>query len=285
MDVSSYNELEFHVSFLVLCAALLHASWNAMLKGGSDKLLDGMLLLSVRGAVCIASLPFLPLPHPDSWPYLLTFILHILYFYSLSKIYETGELSITYSIMRGLPPLVVSLFMFLVMDENITPAGWAGIIAISVGVVTIEFTAKAPSLKAFTLSVVTACVIASYIVIDGLGARRSGNVVSFLMCFSLLQSVGFVLIALRLRGIQKCKDYAVKYWRRGLVGGTMSFLGYAILVWAATKAPISYVSALNSTSVLFASVIASMFLSESVKTNRALSSVVIVFGIVLVKLS
>jgi hypothetical protein len=58
--------LPLDVILLVLFGALLHATWNAIIKAGSDKSLDAALI-SAGGAVsALPFLPFLPLPHASA---------------------------------------------------------------------------------------------------------------------------------------------------------------------------------------------------------------------------
>ena len=55
---------------LVLLAALLHASWNTVVKSGPDKILDIVLVTTGAAALSGFVLPFLPAPSSASWPYL-----------------------------------------------------------------------------------------------------------------------------------------------------------------------------------------------------------------------
>lgn len=55
---------------VVLFAALLHATWNAIVKGGSDKLLTTVLVTGSASALAVLLLPFLPSPSPASWPFI-----------------------------------------------------------------------------------------------------------------------------------------------------------------------------------------------------------------------
>jgi len=126
-------------------------------------------------------------------------------------------------------------------------------------------------------------MIAAYSVVDGLGARASGHSTSFFVWFTLFQSVIYVAIVFRARGRRECVKHIRKRWKHGLLGGLMSYLAYAIVLWAMTKASIPYVSALRETSVLFASFIAVVFLGEPVQKSRVLSAAIISTGILILK--
>jgi drug/metabolite transporter (DMT)-like permease len=73
-------------------------------------------------------------------------------------------------------------------------------------------------------------------------------------------------------------------WRRGLGGGLAAFAGYAIVVWAMTRAPIATVAALRETSVVFATIIGVAALGEPFHSQRAIAVLVILAGIVLLRI-
>ena len=70
--------LSWPVAGAVLFGALLHASWNALVKSSTDKALD-TAVIHVLGS--IVALPFLlvfGLPPVAAWPYIGTsFVIHI----------------------------------------------------------------------------------------------------------------------------------------------------------------------------------------------------------------
>ena len=56
---------------IVLCGALLHAGWNALVKGGRDPFLSSVLVASGAALLSLPILPFLTPPASASWPYAL----------------------------------------------------------------------------------------------------------------------------------------------------------------------------------------------------------------------
>ena len=93
---------------LVLCAAVLHATWNTLVKFSSDRLLV-VACMDVVGVLCaILLLPFVSLPPAEVWPWLLgATVLQLLYRVLLIEAYKVGDLGLVYPLMRGLSPLVV----------------------------------------------------------------------------------------------------------------------------------------------------------------------------------
>jgi len=68
------------IALAVLAAALLHASWNALIRGAGDKRLYTLLLHAFSAALGAAGLLFTGLPAPASWPYLaLSAVIHSAY--------------------------------------------------------------------------------------------------------------------------------------------------------------------------------------------------------------
>lgn len=52
--------MDGHVLLLVLAAALLHATWNSIVKGGSNKLFESSMNALGGGLGALLILPFLP---------------------------------------------------------------------------------------------------------------------------------------------------------------------------------------------------------------------------------
>src|SRR2546423_13466712 len=62
--------MELGITLAVLGAALLHATWNALVKGSSDKQLDTVAVSAGAGVIAFLLIPFLPWPAQASWPWL-----------------------------------------------------------------------------------------------------------------------------------------------------------------------------------------------------------------------
>lgn len=75
--------------FVLACvvrAAILHASWNAVLRGGSDRLWSMTLMMIAVTCVTAITLLFVPWPNAASWPYVIaSAIIHAGYNYPLSE--------------------------------------------------------------------------------------------------------------------------------------------------------------------------------------------------------
>src|SRR5437763_917991 len=98
------------VLLVVLFGALLHASWNLLVKSRRNKQLATALVYAISGILSGIALPFLPSPSPASWSYLAASTLtELLYGVLLAAAYRVGDLSHAYPLMRGTAPLLVAI--------------------------------------------------------------------------------------------------------------------------------------------------------------------------------
>jgi len=174
-------------AILVLFAALLHASWNALLKGGRD----GLWTMTVMGiATCLACailLPFMPSPAIASWPYIAgSALLHVGYNAFLVRAYRRGDFGSVYPIARGSSPLLVTLGAALVAKEWPPLSGIAGILLVSGGIISLAFRGRRLPESGIFYALGTGVFIAAYSITDGMGGRLSGNTVSYTLWLCLL---------------------------------------------------------------------------------------------------
>ncbi len=273
------------VSIAVLLAALLHASWNAMIKGGGDVLHDTAGI--VVGAMLIG-LPFLfvlPVPPAAAWPFIAASVAaHLAYYWLMVSAYRAGDLSLVYPLMRGVAPLITALAGVFLLGELPPPVAWLGMLLVSGGVFLLGYRAlgHAPSRAAVVFALANAVVIALYTLIDGRGARVSGNAWSYIVWLFVLDGIPFSLWMLATHRASFL-GHLRRRSRRALVGGGLSAAAYAISVWAMTKAPVALVASLRETSVLFATLIGARLLRERLTARRWSGVVAVVLGVLALK--
>ena len=274
------------VTAAVLAAALLHATWNALIKASRDIVADTALVVAGAALVACVLLPWLPAPARPSWPYLLaSAAVHQGYFALLAAAYRRGDLSFAYPLMRGLPPLAVALVGAFVLAEPASPWLWAGIGAISCGVLCIGGLHPRRLLqhsRAAAVALANVVLIASYTVIDGLGVRLAGDAAAYGLWLFLGTAVPYVPIALWLRR-DAWRAHVRKHWWRGLLGASLSIAAYVIALWAMMRAPIAAVAALRETSVIFAALIGTLLLREPFGRHRIVGAGMVAAGIALLK--
>ncbi|MBL8544886.1 MAG: EamA family transporter [Hyphomonadaceae bacterium] len=261
-----------------ILSAVIHASWNAVLKGGTDRVTDSFLIAVGglgAGLLIILSMGALP---PAAWPYVtLTVAIHLAYWFCLFKGYDAGDMSHVYTLSRGMAPILVALGAALTVSEIPPPLKMLGIAFVSIGVFTVGASPRAP-LKATLWAGAIGLCIASYSLVDALGARATGNAVLFLGWSMALMSAPMAAFAFWRRGWSRLlKDAAVAPWR-GIGIGIISFAGYGLVLWAQTFAPIAQVTALRETSVVWGALIAFVFLRERLGVRRWLGAAIVAAG-------
>jgi len=280
-------ELTLGVTFAVLGAGLLHAGWNALLKsaGGGDSLLDTATVVAGSTICSLMALPFFPPPQAGAWPFLAASgVIHFGYYLTLSQAYRTGDLSFAYPLMRGTAPLIVTVLGAIFLRELPSAHVFAGILLISIGIIGIAFARRErhPPAAAYW-AFANAGIIAVYTLVDGAGARASGNAFGYVLYLTVIEGAVF-LAWIRSRRGAAAVTYVRRQWRRGLVGGFCSVAAYGIVLWAMTRAPVAAVSALRETSVIFAALIGALWLKEGFGLARLAGAATVVIGVATLKL-
>ena len=274
----------------VLCGAMLHASWNALIKSGNDKALDTALVHSLGALIALPFMLWFGPPPRAAWPFIAaSLFIHIAYYVALVGAYQHGELGLTYPIMRGFAPLLVALASGAFIGEAPTPVAWLGIAGITLGVALVGLAHPGEALhhrKALMFAFANAAIIAIYTVVDGRGVRASvvddfGALRYVLMLFVLdgIAYPSFVWLRRSAAGRRAIIRYARQRWPVAALGGAASIGSYAIALWAMTRAPVASVAALRETSVLFAALLGTLLLKERFGVQRAVGTSVIVGGV------
>jgi drug/metabolite transporter (DMT)-like permease len=278
--------LEPTVFIAVIAAAVLHAVWNAVVKGSDDKHL-GMTAV-VLGHVPLSAIVLLIVPTPDvaSWPFLIGGVaLHTGYQLFLLNSYRIGDLTQVYPIARGTAPILVAVVSVVFLGVALSAMQLLPVFMIAVGIVSLSFVRRSDGLRnprAAMLAFATGCFIAAYSLVDGLGARQAGTALGFYAWLSLINAFVFALImAIAKPGlIRRVHIEAVPAL---IIGGTASFIAYALVVWAFTQAPIALVTALRETSIIAALLIGVFFLKERLDLAKVAATVITLSGAILLR--
>ena len=272
----------------ILLGAALHATWNAFVRSAGNKFLDTILALLGMGFWAGCILPFVPFPDAASWPYLIASILiHVAYFLLVVLSYRDAELSFAYPIMRGTAPAFSAILAAYLLKESPSLIGWIGVFLISSGVVVLSLDSwRSGSLKRSSLFIAlsNAGVIVIYTLVDGVGVRLSGYALSYIG-WAFFSPIVPIFLALLIRWRGAAASYVRHNLKRGMISGACILGSYGIALWAMTRAPIALVAPLRETSVLFAMVIATLFLGEKISRWRFLSIVTISAGAIAIKIS
>ena len=146
---------------ILLFAALLHASWNAIVKAGNDKLYSAIGVSGSAAIMALICLPFAPQPSAASLPFLaVSTALQVVYTVLVAKTYQVSDMSQTYPLMRGTAPLLVAIISVLFLGDSLSVFAWVGIATICLAILGMAFNGRSSSQRGIVLALINACFIA-----------------------------------------------------------------------------------------------------------------------------
>jgi len=278
--------LETTAFFAVLFAALLHASWNAIIRTSGNRFQGMLILTTAQGTMGLFMAPFFPLPSGEVWIWLIASgVLHTGYKMFLAAAYKHGDLSRVYPIARGVAPMIVVLAGMFFLSDDLNIKQYIGVALIGGGIILMAHgifrNGEARVLIPFALG--SALCTAGYSIVDGLGARVAGDASQFIAWILLFDMLFFTSSTLVTIGPRHYRASA-KTWIIGSLAGALSLATYWIVVWAMTIAPIALVTALRETSVLFAVMIGVLLMKEKADLGKIIAALVVVTGVIVIRI-
>jgi len=266
---------------LALFAAVLHATWNAFLRSGGDRLWTVTVMSFASTA---AALPFVflyRLPASGAWLYIvLPAVLQVGYSVFLVAAYRHGELGQVYPIVRGTVPLLVTLGGFVVAGERADPYQIAGVVLVALGIMSLSLGKGRASTSSVLYALATGAIVAAYATVDSIGVRRAGQSGAYaawvLVLYGLFLPVTFLTLRRRL-GV----DFRATATWKALAGGLVAMIAYAVIVAAFSLGPAGPITALRETSVIFAVLIGCLFLGEALTLRRIIACLIVAAGAIL----
>ncbi|MHC0957443.1 EamA family transporter [Klebsiella pneumoniae] len=263
---------------ILLFAALLHASWNAIVKASGDKMYAAIGVSGSAALIALVMLPFAPQPALVSAPYLLaSCALQVVYTVLVAKTYQVSDMSQTY-------PLLVAAISVLFLGDRLSPLAWLGIGVICLAILAMAFNGRASSRKGIVLALINACFIAGYTLVDGTGVRLAGSALGYTLWTFFMN--GFCLLCWAMVARRReASRYLRQHWKKGILGGIGTMGSYGLALWAMTQAPLAVVAALRETSILFGALIAFIVLKEQLMPLRIVAACGIAAGAILLRLA
>lgn len=272
---------------LVLLAAILHASWNALAKASGDPLMNITIVTATGGLVSIPALLIFPFPGPATWPWLAaSAVVHYVYQLSLVRMYQLGDLSQVYPIARGLAPLGVGLLAAIGAGERLSSLQLLGLALASIAIMSLAGVGarRTSSGGAIAMALVTAGLICLYTFSDGRGVRSVENPLQFIGWSFFLGSVPLVATTVALRG-REGLSVVRSVGPHAFGGGVMATIAYGIVLWAMSRTTMASVASLRESSVLFAAILGTRFLGEPFGRRRVLAALALMVGLVLIQVA
>ncbi|GAB3534434.1 EamA family transporter [Arthrobacter tecti] len=270
------------VTAAVLFAALLHSSWNAIAKGIPNRLAASTLIALVYLVCGATGVLVFGAPLAAAWPFIaVSACLQTTYLVLLTTAYKHGDFSQVYPLARGLAVLLVAVVAVVFLAEELSFVQLAGVAVVAGALLTLAMAGpRGSSRKGTVFAALTGICIAGYTMVDGLGARISGEPLAYVSWLFFLQGLVVPLVCLLLSRQRREFVLAVRRsWLPGALGGLLSMVAYGTVVWAQTQAPLTLVSALRESSVFLAGIIGVLFFRETFSKVRMGLTTVAVCGI------
>ncbi|MBV4479690.1 EamA family transporter [Pseudomonas khavaziana] len=271
---------------LVLVAALLHATWNTLIKFSGERLLVIACMDSVALLFVVVAVGFVALPPLDIWPWIIASALfELLYRYLLIQAYRVGDLGLVYPLMRGLSPLVVLMLTLAFAGEVLSTQQILGILLIPFGMLCLLWQGGGGDRLPWSMLPVVLLIgmcIGCYTFLDGQALRRWSHPFDYLVWLTLLSAWPFPLLALVRRRAAFSLFWRTQ-WRLGLSVGLCVLLSYALVLWAMQLGSIAEAAALREVSVILVVLFGMRYLKEPFGRPRLIACGLVLIGMFVMK--
>lgn len=259
---------------MVISAALLHASWNVLLKSSDDRL-AGAFFQVASGAAALFPLLLVDGLPLERWPSLLVSgSLHLGYAMTLVRAYERGDLSVVYPLARGTAPLLAAAGAAVLLDDVPTLVASAGICLIVGGIVSV--TRGRPA--GYGWALLCGLFIAGYTIVDSAAVRAEGDSLRYTAALFALNALVLGVVTFASRSVASLRQTARFDGGRHALGGLASAGAYLLVLTAVRTAPLGAVAALRETSVVFAALAGWALLGEPLGRVRVAAALAIATG-------
>jgi uncharacterized membrane protein len=280
--------MPFAAFLAVLLAACTHASWNLVAKTAARSKhfiwLYSMASLAVWAGPVIWVLAHSQWrPGPLPWVALLaTAVLHLAYSLALQSGYRAGDLSLVYPIARGTGPLLSFAGAALLLGERPGLIPVTGVLLV-VGGISLVADLWRPrehlSREGILWGLVTGVCIASYTLNDGWAVKYLA-ISPILVDYSGNLFRAIVLARPALANRSQLSQEIREFGRPALVVGALGPLGYILVLWAMTMAPISHVAPARELATLVGTYFGGRLLKERTGWSRLAGALCIVIGVI-----
>jgi drug/metabolite transporter (DMT)-like permease len=273
---------------LLLVSAVLHTSWNLLLKTAEDKYIASWATTALGALIVLPLIFFTGTPPRSVWGLLVVSAsVEAAYFISLSYAYHDNDLSLVYPIARGAAPALIFLWASVLLGEQYTAGGLLGLALIVAGLSVIGLGGmsgthkRSVRWKGIAVALLTAVCISVYTVVDGAAVKRSDPIPYVLMLFLLIPLLITPLAVRRYGWTRLAADFRTG-WRRFTLMAALGTLAYALVLFTYHIAPVGYAGSVREMSVVLAALAGWQLLGEGLGAMRAAGAAIVFAGILLV---
>ncbi len=288
---------------LILVSCLFHAGWNILTQTSrNSQYLSGLKgVWIMAGAVVFVLFNGVGHLSPEMWKWIaLSGVLHGVYILTLSKAYNTSDISYVYPIARS-APVFVPVFAWWWLDEQLGMSSFIAIVLILLAVYILHFKGqliegfrnvlKAVLHKDLRWAFITLALVVAYSLVDKKGMelmfQQMGDrpILNGLQFFFLEALIGFTICNGYLFMNHPAQEI-LDVWRQerfsGLIAGIATVGSYGLICVVLQFESVSQVVAVRQTSVLMVALWGVYKLKEPFGTQRILAAVLIASGVGLI---
>lgn len=273
---------------LLLVSAVLHTSWNLLIKQSEDKYIVTWWMVTIGGIFALVALFFTGLPPRQMWIFaMISICVEATYFVTLSYAYRDNDFSLIYPVARGAAPAFLALWSFLFLHEKLTSGGLLGLGMIIGGLLIIGINTLTQvhvtnlHFKGAAVALFIALLISIYTTIDG-AALRDGFALPYVMSMFAFVPIPITPFIFREYKWERIKKTLTNQPIRVPLAGVLGVLAYLMAVFSYSIAPLSYAGSIREVSVVFGALAGWWFLKEKMGGIRLLGAFVIFVGIVVI---
>ncbi|MFN8019008.1 MAG: DMT family transporter [Acidimicrobiales bacterium] len=265
---------------LALVAAVLHTTWNLILKRAphGDRDLTSWGLFLFGAAFVTPIVVAMGGPGAAAMPWLVASgVVHVAYINGLVGAYRHGDFSLAYPLARGGGALVAAVGGAVFLGDTLAFAAWLCVVVVAVGL--LSLVGRGVSTATLRDALITAVAIGTYTVIDAEGSRVATTGIAYGLSTTTAAAIGVSAAFLAKRRGRALVAAFPSAWRTWALAGACTATAYALVVTAMRFAPVGYVAMLRESSVVFGAAIGWLVLKEPLGGRRLVSSVIILAGL------
>jgi drug/metabolite transporter (DMT)-like permease len=251
----------------IALAAVLHATWNVLLKTAGDPLRTATVgvVAASAGLVPLAGAGWLLAGRPavpaEAWAIgAVSGVVETVYFVFLAAAYRRGDLSVVYPIARGSAPLLAVAAGVLVLGERLPAPAWVGVGLLVLGLMVVQrpwrlLGAGHADRAAAGFALLTGAMIATYSALDRVGVQLAPAWIYAAILWPVC-AVGLAAVwwlRPRARGGAWAPTDMTLDLPRAVTGGVLTLAAYGLVLVALARAPLAIVAPLRESAVLIAS--------------------------------
>ncbi|MGP0564713.1 MULTISPECIES: EamA family transporter [unclassified Nitrospina] len=285
---------------LILLSCLFHALWNILTQTSKNSnYLSGLkgVVIMVGALLFLATSGSTTVPD-ELWVWIVASgVLHGVYILSLSKAYQTQDISYVYPIARS-APVFVPVFAWFLLAERLSFSAMTAIVLILLAIYILHFDGHlirgfrnlwdAVLHKDMRWAFITLGLVVAYSLVDKRGmelfiaARPDHAMLNGFVFFFMEALIGFTLCNLYLFSVHSPREIVSVWkaeWGRGLVAAVATVGSYGLICVVLQFEDVSQVVAVRQVSVLMVVLWGVLKLKESFGPQRILAGLLVVFGV------